>query len=171
MRIPLTSALVLLAAMSCTGVPLQLPGGGSGAPAGGGTTAGGTAVAADIVRFTNDARTRNGLPALRSNTRLMEAARLHAEQMAAYQRGEHTISGAKYPTMQSRLDAVGYDYMQAAENVAWNQQTAQQAVTSWMGSSGHRANILDAGLTEIGAAMARSAKGEPYWIQVFGRPR
>jgi uncharacterized protein YkwD len=101
----------------------------------------------------------------------MEAARLHAEQMAAYQRLDHTISGARYPTMQSRLQAVGYEYANAAENVAWNQSNAQSAVTTWMNSSGHRANILDPNLTEMGAAMARSARGEPYWIQVFGRPR
>ena len=101
----------------------------------------------------------------------MEAARLHAQQMAAYQRSDHTISGAQYPTMQSRLQAVEYVYAQAAENVAWNQGSAQAALSSWMNSSGHRANILDPGLTEIGAAMARSSRGEPYWIQVFGRPR
>jgi uncharacterized protein YkwD len=101
----------------------------------------------------------------------MEAARIHAEQMAAHQRQDHTISGAQYPTLQSRLQAVGYVYANAAENVAWNQQSAQSAVNSWMTSSGHRANILDPQLTEIGTAMARSARGEPYWIQVFGRPR
>jgi len=101
----------------------------------------------------------------------MEAARLHAEQMAAYRRADHTISGATYPTMQSRLDAVGYVYSSAAENVAWNQGSAQEAVNSWMNSSGHRANILDPQLTEMGAAMARDANGQPYWIQVFGRPR
>ena len=175
MRVMLASALFVAAgSLGCANLPIQLPSGGG---AGTGTTTTGTpagsspAVAADIVRYTNDARTRNGLPALRTSAKLMEAARIHAEQMAAAQRGEHTISGARYPTMQSRLDAVGYPYMQAAENVAWNQAGAQQAVASWMSSAGHRANILDAGLTEIGAAMARSSKGEPYWIQVFGRPR
>lgn len=101
----------------------------------------------------------------------MQAAQLHAQQMAQYQRMDHTISGAQYPTLQSRLDAVGYPYRNAAENVAWNTQTAQSVVTGWMNSSGHRANILNPALTEIGAAMARSAKGEPYWIQVFGTPR
>jgi uncharacterized protein YkwD len=101
----------------------------------------------------------------------MEAARIHAEQMAAYRRADHTISGAQYPNMQSRLQAVGYNYSSAAENVAWNQPDARSVVNGWMNSSGHRANILDPQLTEIGAAMARSARGEPYWIQVFGRPR
>ena len=129
------------------------------------------AIAAEVVRYTNDARAKNGLPALRANAKLMEAARLHATQMATHQRMEHTISGAQYPTMVSRLDAVGYDYSRAAENVAWNQRSAQAVVNTWMNSSGHRANILNPQLTEIGAAFARSSKGEPYWIQVFGTPR
>ena len=166
-----TSALCVLAlVVGCVGVPISLP-----APSGGTTTTPSTenpaAIAADIVRFTNESRTRNGLPAFRTNAKLMEAARIHAQQMAAAQRADHTITGAQYPTMQSRLQAVDYVYMQAAENVAWNQGFPEAAVNSWMNSSGHRANILDPGLTEIGAAMARSSRGEPYWIQVFGRPR
>lgn len=131
----------------------------------------GSAVDAEVVRLTNQHRARNGLPAFATSARLMEAARIHARQMAQYQRMDHTISGAPYPTLQSRLDAVGYRYMSAAENVAWNNLSAQSVVTGWMNSTGHRANILDSRLTEIGAAMARSAKGEPYWVQVFGTPR
>ena len=131
----------------------------------------GSAVANEIVRFTNEQRAKNGLSAFVTSARLMEAARIHAQQMAQYQRMDHTISGAQYPTLQSRLDGVGYQYRAAAENVAWNNPTAQGTVTGWMNSPGHRANILNSALTEMGAAMARSAKGEPYWIQVFGTPR
>lgn len=169
MRTPLASALLFAALLAaCAGLQLPNP-----SPSGGSTTStgGGTGVASSIVSYTNDARMRNGLPALAPDARLMEAARLHAEQMASYQRLDHTISGARYPTMLSRIKAAGYNYLNVAENIAWNQQSAQSAVTTWMNSSGHRANILDPQLTEIGAAMARSSKGEPYWIQVFGRPR
>jgi uncharacterized protein YkwD len=153
----------IVACASCAGVQLPSPTGGA--------TAGGSDVAADVIRYTNDARYRNGLPALATSARLMDAARIHAAQMAKFQRADHTISGAEYPTLQSRLQAVGYIYMNAAENVAWNQQSPQAALNSWMSSAGHRANILDPNLKEIGAAMARGAKGEPYWIQVFGTPR
>ncbi len=124
-----------------------------------------------MVRLTNAARVRNGLPALATNDRLMQAARIHAGQMAAHEQQEHTISGAKYPTLKARLEGVGYGYSAAAENIAWNQPSAARAVESWMTSSGHRANILNRELTEIGVAMARSSRGQPYWIQVFGRPR
>lgn len=161
----LTSALFLSACANVISLPSPTN------PDGGGGGASSATAGADVIRLTNDARARNGLPALQTNTKLMEAARLHAAQMAASQRSEHTISGAQYPTMQSRLDAVGYPYARAAENVAWNQRSAQEVVTTWMNSTGHRANILNGQLTEIGAAMARSAKGEPYWIQVFGTPR
>jgi uncharacterized protein YkwD len=175
MRISRASALFIVAALvlGCANLPIAFPApSGTGSGTGTGDAGGPSpSVAADLVRYTNDARTKNGLSALRSNSRLMDAARIHAAQMAANQRSDHTISGAQYPTMQSRLDAVGYAYVQAAENVAWNQQSAQAVVTTWMNSSGHRANILDPGLTEMGAAMARSSRGEPYWIQVFGRPR
>lgn len=158
--------LTALLLAACANIQIPVPTGGTGTGA-----ESSSAIAADIVRYTNDARVRNGLPSFRTSARLMEAARIHAEQMAAYQRDEHTISGAQYPTMQSRLQAVGYNYTRAAENVAWNQPGAQSVVNTWMNSSGHRANILNSQLTEIGAAMARSARGEPYWIQVFGTPR
>lgn len=158
-------AFVVLCVSACTVVPVQLP-----AP-GGSPAVPDASVAAEVIRLTNEARARNGRPALATSAKLMEAARIHAMQMAQARRADHTIPGAAYPTMQSRLDAVGYLYMQAAENVAWNQSSPQAVMTSWLNSSGHRANIMDSGLAEIGAAMARSSTGEPYWIQVFGRPR
>lgn len=161
--------LILLALVTgCTTV--SFPGSG-GTPSGGTPSSGGPAVANEVVRYTNDARARNGLAAFRVSPALMEAARIHAAQMAQYRRQDHTISGAEYPTLQSRLQAVGYNYANAAENVAWNQSSARSVVDTWMNSSGHRSNILNSQLTEMGAAMARSSNGEPYWIQVFGRPR
>ena len=163
---------VLLCTVLSACSTLAIPAGGNPGPSTPpATTTPSSEVANEIVRYTNDQRARNGLPAFVASPRLMEAARLHAQQMAQHQRMEHTISGAQYPTLQSRLDAVGYQYRAAAENVAWNNPTAQGTVAGWMNSSGHRANILNRELTEIGAAMARSAKGEPYWIQVFGTPR
>ena len=165
LRVP---ALCLLVS-ACSTIAVPLPTGGSSAPTA--STPSSASVANEIVRETNYQRASMKLPAFIVSPRLMEAARLHAEQMAAHQRMEHTISAARYPTLESRLQAVSYVYGNAAENVAWNSPSAQAVVGGWMNSAGHRANILNPGLTEIGAAMARSAKGEPYWIQVFGTPR
>lgn len=160
------AALLSLTACATSSVPT--PGPQAPGSNGGGTS---EAVAADIVRLTNDQRAKYLIPRLATSPRLMEAARIHADQMAAFQRMAHDIPGAKYPSLPSRLDAVRYVYSNAAENVAWNHSSAQNAVNGWMGSSGHRKNILDPLFTEIGAAMARSSRGETYWVQVFGRPR
>lgn len=166
MRFTTSALCLLLAAAACGGLQPYTPANGDGS---GGKSSGD--VNADIVRYTNDARARNGVAPLTSNPKLMEAARLHAEQMAAIGRMDHTIDGAKYPTMQSRLEGVGYAFTNAAENIAWNALNAQDVVNGWMNSPGHRANILDTRLTEMGGAVAQNAQGQRYWIQVFGRPR
>ncbi|HJQ18889.1 MAG TPA: CAP domain-containing protein [Gemmatimonadaceae bacterium] len=124
-----------------------------------------------MITYTNQQRARNGLPAFITSAQLMDAAAIQARQMASSQRLDHVQAGAQYPTVESRLQAVGYVYRDAAENIAWNQPDARAVLQSWMASPGHRANILDPQLTQIGAAMARSSKGEPYWVQVFGTPR
>src|SRR5213592_2449451 len=148
----------------CAGIPI--PGGGTTrTPSGGSVTPASGNVAADVIALTNDARARNGLPRFTTSAKLTEAASIQARQIAQTQTLQHTISGAQYPTLQSRLEAVGYVYTNAAENIAWNQRDPQEVVTTWMNSTGHRANILDPELREIGAAMARSSKGEPYWVQ------
>ena len=165
LRVP--AFCLLLSACSTIAVPTTT--GGSSAPTA--STPSSTSVANDIVRQTNIQRVNSGLREFLVSPKLMEAARIHAQQMAEYRRMEHTINAAPYPTLLSRLQAVSYSYSNAAENVAWNSQSAQSAVNGWMNSPGHRANILNPGLTEIGAAMARGSNGEPYWIQVFGTPR
>jgi len=172
MQTRLLNALVVAALVSgCAGTPIALPGGTTGGSSNGGVTTASGNVAADVITYTNQQRARNGLSALATSAKLMDAAVLQAKQMAQYQQLSHDISGAPYPNLSARLQAVGYVYRDAAENVAWNQPDAKAVVTSWMASSGHRANILDPSLTQIGAAMARSSKGEPYWVQVFGTPR
>ena len=101
----------------------------------------------------------------------MRAAQLHANQMASLGQMAHSLPGARYPKPQDRLAAVGYGLQAYAENVAYGQGSPTAAISAWMGSSGHRANILNPGLTQIGTAVANGSDGRPYWVQVFGTPR
>ena len=39
-----------------------------------------------------------------------------------------------------------------------------------MNSPGHRANILNGNVTEIGVGLAHAADGAPYWTMVLARP-
>ncbi len=55
------------------------------------------------------------------------------------------------------------------ENIAAGQPTAKAVMKAWMGSRGHRRNILDKRYRKIGLGLARNADGTPYWVQNFGR--
>src|SRR6187455_1617415 len=144
--------------------PTEMP----DSPAGGGGT---SAIASTIVQLTNAERANAGRPALKTNSRLMEAAQLQADQMVRLGRLEHVLSGGRYPRPEDRLAAAGYEWSAYAENIAMGQTTAAAAMDSWMHSSGHRANILSTNVTEIGIGVARDSAGRPYYVQVFGRPQ
>jgi uncharacterized protein YkwD len=130
-----------------------------------------TPVAAALIDLTNRERGGAGLPALRADGRLMQAAQLQAEQVAAAGRLEHTLADARYPHLSDRLAAAGYEWQAAGENLAFGSRDAAHAVEGWMQSAGHRANILNATYTEIGTAYLVDPNGRPYYVQVFARPR
>jgi uncharacterized protein YkwD len=144
------------------------PAGPSGVEA---ATSASSAPASELASLTNAERRQAGLPAFTVSSSLMRAAQLHADQMASMGQMAHVIPGARYPEPQDRLAAVGYRWQAYAENVAYGQGSPGSAIGAWMGSSGHRANILNPGLTEIGTAVANGSDGRPYWVQVFGNPR
>jgi uncharacterized protein YkwD len=105
-------------------------------------------VEAKIVERTNQERVRRGLRPLRLDMRLMRTARRHNGWMArsgAFQHGNYPV----------------------AENIAMGQQNSAQAMNSWMNSSGHRANILNASYNKIGVSAYRSSNGSIYWTQQF----
>ena len=129
------------------------------------------AVAARIVEHTNQARVNAGRSPLAVNARLMQAAQLQADQMARAGKMAHTFPDADHPTLSDRMAAARYEWSAMAENVAIDYRDAAGAVTGWMRSPGHRANLLNATYTEIGAGYATDARGHRYYAQVFGKPR
>ena len=124
-----------------------------------------------IVQAINDTRTAAGLPRLTVDSRLGQAARLHAANMAARNELSHTLSGTTTSTLVSRISDVGYVYRFVAENIAYGPISVVPLVRGWMQSPGHRANILNADYTETGVGVARSRGGVLFYCQVFGRPR
>jgi len=144
------------------------PAGPSGAEA---ATPANSGASSELASLTNAERRQAGLPTFKVSPSLMRAAQLHADQMASLGQMAHSLPGARYPEPKDRLAAAGYNWQAYAENVAYGQGNPSSAITSWMGSSGHRANILNPGLTEIGTAVANGSDGRPYWVQVFGTPR
>jgi uncharacterized protein YkwD len=126
-----------------------------------------SAIEAEIVARTNLERTRRGLPPLRLNPLLNNSATIHTGNMAAKRRLSHEVYRALLPTPSSRFDFVGYNPSRWAENVAYGYTSAEAVVSAWMNSPGHRANILDPTLREIGVGVARAGNGALYFTQVF----
>ncbi len=107
-------------------------------------------------------------PPLVRSVSLDRAADAHAKDMAARNRMEH--AGGDGSTPAERASRAGYAWLRIAENVAQGQATPEAAIASWLKSSGHCANLMDASYTETGIGVSMSGAGAPYWAQVFGRP-
>ncbi|GGE67414.1 CAP domain-containing protein [Priestia taiwanensis] len=119
-----------------------------------------------VLALTNKERERNGLkPLSGSDATLNRCAHVKAADMRDANYFSHTS-----PTYGSPFDMLrqfGVQYRQAAENIAAGQQTAEEVVKSWMQSSGHRANILNASYTHIGIGYAKGGSQNCYWAQQF----
>jgi uncharacterized protein YkwD len=147
------------------------PGSASAAALGAGGGGGGAAVITNsIADLTNVERSRAGLSRLRLEDRLMRAAQMQAEQMASLGRMDHVLSDGPYPAPKDRLAAAGYRWRAYAENIAYGQRGPEDVTESWMGSAGHRANMLNGTYTDIGTGYAVDARGRSYYVQVFGKP-
>ena len=125
----------------------------------------------DIVDRTNALRKENGVAMLRVNDKLMQAAQVRADEMAA-----HTVYSHTRPDGQKFNTVTDCPYM--AENIHriadWTlseQTLAEQAVADWNASTTHHKNMLNPKLSEIGIGLARGVNdnGNPCWycVQLF----
>ncbi|HEX8927490.1 MAG TPA: CAP domain-containing protein [Actinomycetota bacterium] len=122
-------------------------------------------IAGDIVYLTNKQRALHGCKALKADTRLATAARLHSSYMARRGAFSHTGSGGS--TFDARIRAASYP-RPAAENIAYGYRTGLDVVKAWMASPGHRANILNCKANTVGVGAVYAANGTTYFTQDFG---
>ena len=125
---------------------------------------------ARVVDLINGERTSRGLGPVARSTLLDAAAQGHSEDMASHDLFSHT--GSNGSSVADRLHAVGYSWRSCGEIIAAGYTTPEGAVQGWMGSDGHRAIILTAGLTEIGVGLAFDADSayRYYWTADFATP-
>jgi uncharacterized protein YkwD len=124
-------------------------------------------IVAQLVEAHNQERARAGLPPLKLESRLQDAAKLHARDMAEHEFMAH--EGTDKSTPQQRVVNAGYRYLGTGENVAKGYREVKEVMQSWMESPPHKKNILG-DYTEIGVAMATGEDGKPYWCADFGKP-
>jgi uncharacterized protein YkwD len=116
----------------------------------------------DVLARTNVQRALAGCGALRFDGRLAAAARAHSADMVNRHYFEHDSPDGDTPA--DRTAAAGYpDY--GGENIAYGQTSAAEVMSDWMGSPGHRANILDCDFKAVGVGL--DPRGM-YWTQDFG---
>jgi uncharacterized protein YkwD len=125
-------------------------------------------IIAALVDAHNKERAGKALPPLTVSPALSKAAQLHSDDQATHGFMSHTGSDRSSPF--DRMEQQGYRYSYAGENVAWGQADVPAVMRAWMGSLGHRFNILSKNYTEIGVGVTNDAQGRPYWTADFGRP-
>ena len=121
---------------------------------------------AELIQFTN--AQRKDRPKVAASPELTVAAQKHACYMARTRKMSHV--GAGRSSVGDRTTAEGYVWRSVAENVAKGYKTPASVGKGWMGSRGHRRNMLLPRLTEIGIGWAR-ANGVDYWVMVLAAPR
>ncbi|MBW3540522.1 MAG: CAP domain-containing protein [Planctomycetes bacterium] len=130
-----------------------------------------------ILERLNRFRKEHDLGAVKSNPKLEETALDFARFMARTDKYGHTADGNR-PA--ERAKNHGYDYCLVLENIAYrfrstgfsSGELAEGFHTGWVESKGHRENMLDPDVTEVGHGLARSEdSGKYYAVQLFGRPK
>lgn len=151
-----------------------------------------------VFDLTNAERRRAGLPEFKSNRYLSAAAMGHSRDMASRNYFNHKSKGIfRRTSPRDRIEGTGYTPSMSAENIAmiptFNSQMIQSypgygrqvvqmdsnsynrlaiyAVQQWMESPGHRRNILNGNLTELGIGVAIGVKDNipyVYLTQNFG---
>ena len=124
----------------------------------------------DIVERTNALRKENGIAALTTSDKLMQAAQVRADEMAASGAYSHTRpDGRKYTTV-TDCKYVGENIQLIGEWQMSNTSLPAAAVDGWQNSAAHLENMLNTRYGEIGIGLSQgTVMGEPYWycVQLF----
>ena len=111
--------------------------------------------AARLVELTNQARAQRGLPALAAATCASAVASTWSATMAR--------DGQLVHQSLSNITGACPGWRSVGENIAMGNVPADQIFTMWMNSTGHAANILNAGYTQVTIAVAQDSRGV-FWV-------
>ena len=129
----------------------------------------------DVHTLVNGERATYGLPALSYNTEIASLARSHSADMRGNNYFEHDdLHGCG---ITCRFQSIHYSYWAIGENIYMMygytlsaEAAAQKIVAGWMGSTGHRENILSGNYVTEGVGVAVSGD-KVYATEDFAKPR
>jgi uncharacterized protein YkwD len=122
------------------------------------------AQAASPAEMISHYRLAHGEGKVAADPALNRIAQEQAGAMAARDRMDHAVA-KPFADRVANLNAE-----RAAENLAQGDGTFAKALDQWIGSYGHRSNLLMHEGTRVGIASARSKSGEIYWAMVISGP-
>ncbi|MCP4932850.1 MAG: CAP domain-containing protein [bacterium] len=122
-------------------------------------------------KMINTYRASKGLKPLKINTKLVEAAKMHAKDLATHDRISHYGSDGSDPLV--RVQRTGYPVHLAAENVGTGQVSLAEVFNGWQKSPGHNENLLLKNAKEMGIALIIDPDTEykTFWTLVLGTKR
>ena len=130
------------------------------------------AVEMAIYNKVNEERAKAGVPTLTYNTVMQKYARIKSQDMGDNNYFSHEDLNGNLITTQMKKDGVSYNAW--GENIAYiggnasADSLAEQFMTNWMNSSGHRANILSTNFSSIGVGVYKIGN-KVYATQEFYR--
>lgn len=130
-----------------------------------------TITSTTIVNLTNAERKKAGVSTLAVSPALTSAAQQKAQDMLEHDYFAHISPSGVTPWFW--MAKVGYTYEMAGENLAIDFTEAEDVVAAWLASPSHRDNMLQAGYTETGVAVATGefqGGTSTVVVHMFGRP-
>ncbi|MEG2378359.1 MAG: CAP domain-containing protein, partial [Clostridia bacterium] len=115
----------------------------------------------NVLRLTNIERHNEGQFSLVTFAKMQKYAQIRSDELI--KKFSHTRPDGR--SCFTVFNDNGFSCSSAAENIAMGQQTAEEVVTGWMNSSGHRANILRENLRYMGVGV--TVESSIYWAQYF----
>ncbi|MEO1286474.1 MAG: CAP domain-containing protein [Chloroflexota bacterium] len=124
----------------------------------------------DLLIALNVARADAGLAPVQFDSTLNQAA----AQQASYNAINRLVSheDANGLLVDTRVEALGYNYATLAENLMSNWTLDGTTVyEQWRDSPPHNANMMKDNITEVGVAYHVSSYGQVYFAMVLARPQ
>lgn len=137
---------------------------GGNASGGNSTTGELTTDEQEVFNLINAKRSAAGLSTLKIDEELQNVARVKAKDMVDNNYFSH--KSPTYGTPFNMIKNFGIKYKAAGENIAGNSSN-QGAVNAWMGSEGHKANILSNNYNYTGIAVVSSPTYGKVYVQMF----
>jgi uncharacterized protein YkwD len=129
------------------------------------------AVRERMLARVNEARKAAGRAPLTADPRLDAAAQEHAQDMLARRYYDHDSPEGFTP--RNRVEATGYLAHKVGENIAEGEFSVEEVMDGWLGSSGHRRNLLDEDFLHLGVGLAIGRFEDRLrllWVQEFAVP-